>query len=210
MKGVGKRASAHREPSCILRHPNTIDPSSQRPSLESRRSVSDEGRADLGDAMGQGELELGGEELLDVCAADILSLLNFNHTKNVDRPETSTVTSSHILIEAFHRIRTGELAELLVHVVCTRARIISDPDTEDLNLQGLLLVNNIDTNNLSIGFLDFLQLTEEVPETRLRNDFIGRKDAHTVDLGGRLSLGGQMTADDLKLLERHFVDILPL
>ena len=44
---------------------------------------------------------------------------------------------------------------------------------------------------------------QEVPETRLRNDFVGREDAHAVDLGGGLMLRWQVTADDLVLVERH-------
>lgn len=31
---------------------------------------------------------------------------------------------------------------------------------------------------------------EEIPEPRLGNNFVGRKDAHAVDLGSRLGLGG--------------------
>lgn len=44
---------------------------------------------------------------------------------------------------------------------------------------------------------------QEVPETRLRNDFVGREDAHAVDLGIGLRLSGEVTADDLEFLERH-------
>ena len=35
----------------------------------------------------------------------------------VDGPETGTMPRSHILVEALHSIRTGELTVLLVHVV---------------------------------------------------------------------------------------------
>jgi hypothetical protein len=44
---------------------------------------------------------------------------------------------------------------------------------------------------------------EEIPEPRLRDDFIRRKDAHTVDFGSRLGLRGQMTPDDLEFLKAH-------
>ena len=44
---------------------------------------------------------------------------------------------------------------------------------------------------------------QEIPETRLGNDLIGRKDTHAVDLGGRLSLSGEVATDDLVFLERH-------
>ena len=48
-----------------------------------------------------------------------------------------------------------------------------------------------------------LDVPQEVPESRLRDNLVGRKDAHTVDLGGGLRLRGEVAADDLVFLERH-------
>ena len=59
----------------------------------------------------------------------------------MDGAEAGTVTGSHVLVEALHGIRTGELAELLVHVVGAGARVVTEPDAEVLDLQGLLFVN---------------------------------------------------------------------
>jgi hypothetical protein len=59
----------------------------------------------------------------------------------VDRPESGTVASGHVLVQALDSINTAELTELLVHVVGARARVVSEPDTEVLDLQGLLLVD---------------------------------------------------------------------
>ena len=64
----------------------------------------------------------------------------------MDRPETSPVPRRHILVQTPDRIRTRELTELLVHVVGTGTRVVTDPDTEVLDLQGLLLVNLKETN----------------------------------------------------------------
>jgi hypothetical protein len=44
---------------------------------------------------------------------------------------------------------------------------------------------------------------EEVPESRLRDDLVRRKDAHTIDFGSWLGLRGQMTPDDLVFLKAH-------
>ena len=129
--------------------------------LEGRRTARNEGRADLGDAVGERELEVGNEELPDVGATDVVGLLNLNNTEDlqgrplvrdwnlvtvwvcthVDRPEAGTVACSHILIEGLDGIRTSELPELLVHVVGAGARIITEPDAEVLDLQRLLLVD---------------------------------------------------------------------
>lgn len=51
--------------------------------LERRRSVRDEGRAGLRDAVRQRELEVGGEELLDVRPANVLRFLDLNHTEDL-------------------------------------------------------------------------------------------------------------------------------
>jgi hypothetical protein len=44
---------------------------------------------------------------------------------------------------------------------------------------------------------------QEIPESRLGNDLVGRKDAHAVYLGIGLSLRGEMTTDDLIFDEAH-------
>ncbi len=56
---------------------------SQRNDSESRGPVRNEGRADLGDTVGEGELELRDQELLDVGAADVLGLLDLDNTEDL-------------------------------------------------------------------------------------------------------------------------------
>jgi hypothetical protein len=43
--------------------------------------------------------------------------------------------------------------------------------------------HDVDGNNLSVGLLDLLQLTEVVPETRLGDNIVGRKDSHAARVG---------------------------
>ena len=45
----------------------------------------DEGRADLRDTVGKGELELGHQELLDVGTADVVPLLDLDNTKDLEK-----------------------------------------------------------------------------------------------------------------------------
>ena len=59
----------------------------------------------------------------------------------VDRPETRAVAGSHVLVERLDGIRTAELTELLVHVVRSGTRVVTEPDAEVLDLQRLLLVD---------------------------------------------------------------------
>lgn len=50
------------------------------------------------------ELEVLGEELLNVWALDIIRLLELDDLENVDRPESRSVTGGHILVESFNSI----------------------------------------------------------------------------------------------------------
>lgn len=55
--------------------------------------------------------------------------------------EAGAVTGSHVLVQGIDGVRPGHLAVLLVHVVGAGARIVTDPDTEVLDLLGALLVD---------------------------------------------------------------------
>ena len=59
----------------------------------------------------------------------------------VDRSEAGTVAGGHVLVEGIDGLAAGHLAVLLVHVVGTGARVVTDPDTEVLDLLGALLMN---------------------------------------------------------------------
>jgi hypothetical protein len=66
----------------------------------------------------------------------------------VDRPKTSAVTGGHVLVEGDDGVASGQLSVLLVHVVGARAGVVSDPDTEVLDLEGVLLM---DLSDMSIA-----------------------------------------------------------
>jgi hypothetical protein len=109
--------------------------------------------------VGKRELEVLGEELLDVRAANAVGLLDLSNAENlvklsatheqtsrevvtnVDGAETGTVTRSHVLVQRLNGIGSGELTELLVHVVGAGARVVTDPDGEVLDLLWALLVD---------------------------------------------------------------------
>lgn len=57
----------------------------------------------------------------------------------MNRTESSTMSSSHVLVQRFYSQCTGCIAVFLVHVVGTRTRIISKPDTVVLDSQWPLL-----------------------------------------------------------------------
>lgn len=113
------------------------------------RHLEEGGRANGGEdllalrgvAVRQGELEVLGQKLLDVGAADVLGLLNLNDLEDVDRPKAGTVTGGHVLVEGLDGVGAGHLTVLTVHVVGTGAGVVADPDADVLDLEGVLLVD---------------------------------------------------------------------
>lgn len=110
-----------------------------------------------GDTVREREFQALGEELLDVRAADALAVLDLDDAEDlsksvsgrsfsqkligtyVDGAEAGTVTGSHVLVQRVDGISSAELTELLVHVVGAGAGVVTQPDTEVLDLGGTLL-----------------------------------------------------------------------
>lgn len=51
------------------------------------------------------------------------------------------MSGSHILVTSMDSVGTGQLTELLVHVVGSRTRIVSKPNSEVLDFERLLLTD---------------------------------------------------------------------
>jgi hypothetical protein len=129
--------------------------------LESTGAPCGEGRTRFANTVRKREAEAWLKKLLDVRPANIFCLLNLDNAEDlrrtprqhqsipiphhehthVDRPETGTVASCHVLIKRFYGVRTSELTELLVHVVRSGARIVTNPYSKILHFQGLLFVD---------------------------------------------------------------------
>ena len=169
--------------------------------VEGRGALGGKDTGGTSSAVREGEAELGGKELLDVRAADVGSLLNLSNLEDVNRGETGTVTGSHVLVHGLDSLGAGQRTVLLVHVVGTGSRVVSEPDTKVLDLERPLLVDGVDGNDLTGGLLHLPELSNEVPEARLGNDGVLGEDPHPVELGSRLLLGGKVTADHHKLSE---------
>jgi hypothetical protein len=119
----------------------------------------------------------------------------------MNRPKPRTMSSRHILIQRLDSIRSAHLTIFLVHVVGARSRIIADPDAEVLDLEGPLLVNDVQGDNLAVGLLDLAEFHQEVPEAGFGHDGIGCEYAHAVELGRWVGLGWQMPPDNLVFCE---------
>jgi hypothetical protein len=64
-------------------NPYSVAPSHRDRQSESGRTVSNECRSSFGNTVRKRELEVGGKELLDVGAADIISLSDLNNAEDL-------------------------------------------------------------------------------------------------------------------------------
>jgi hypothetical protein len=107
------------------------------------------------------------------------------------------MTRAHVAVARCHRTANGQVTVLSVHVVGARPRVVAQPDAKVLDLQRCLLEHTLDGHNFAGGLLEFAQLTQEIPETGLGNDLVGRKDVHFEEGRRWLLFGGQFTANHL-------------
>jgi len=119
-------------------------------------SVGGEPVLGCGTSVGERELESWLEELLDVRPPDVFLLFNLGDSENLDIPESSSVSGSHVLVHGLDGLGSGKSSELLDHlgnqscshihtdptyVVGTGSGVVSEPDGKVLDLQWLLLVD---------------------------------------------------------------------
>lgn len=99
------------------------------------------------------------------------------------------VASTHFLVELRDSTVDGEVAELLVSVVCAGARVKAEPHAEVLYLARVALMHLGAGHDLASSLVETVQLGHEVPEAGARGVCIGSEHTHAVDLRGRLLLG---------------------
>ena len=111
----------------------------------------------------QRELDLGVVHLLDKCSASLAGGHRL-YTDDLDAVCPSTVTGSHIAVALGDSRGHGHVAVFAVHVVGSGTGVVPQPDAKVLDLQGLLLPDLLNTDDLAGGLLEFSQLTQKVPK----------------------------------------------
>jgi hypothetical protein len=76
--------------------------------------------------------------------------------------KTGTMTSSHVLIEGFNGVGSGQLSELLIHVVGSRTRVVTEPDAEVLDFQWALLMD-LNTSKPLVNWAASLYGSHHIP-----------------------------------------------
>jgi hypothetical protein len=111
------------------------------------------------------------------------------------------MSGCHILVQSLDGGGSAQLSILLVHVVCARSGVVSDPDAKVLDLGRALLVDDVQGDDLAVGLLNLAELHQEVPEAGLGYNSVVGEYAHAVEFRSWVGVGRQVAADDLVFLE---------
>lgn len=156
------------------------------------------------DSVWQWEFQVLSQELLDILSLDILSLSQFDNLQNVNVSKSGSVSGSQVLVHGLDSSDSGNISVLLVHVVNSRSRLVSDPNTESLHLGRSGLGDHIHGHNLSRSLLGLVQLLQEVPVSGLGNDGVWSENSHSEQLWLWDGLGRKTTTNNLILVQsRH-------
>merc|ERR1719348_1981003 len=111
------------------------------------------------------------------------------------------MTGSHVTVTLGDGSGDGDVAVLSVHVVGSTTGVVTNPHTKVLH-RGLILLKDLFTgNNLSDGFLQFLQLLHVVPESGFGSDNIRSKDPHAKNWRLGVFLCWDTSSDDFEFLQ---------
>lgn len=95
------------------------------------------------DTVGKRELDLGLGELHSIHTLQILGSYS-GCSDDLDGSRTSAVTTSHFVVKLRDGTRQGNISVFSVHIVCTRSRGITKPDTIVLD-NSVVLFHNLYT-----------------------------------------------------------------
>ena len=93
-----------------------------------------------GDTVGKRELDLGLGELHTIHTPQILGS-DSGCSNDLDGSRASTMTTGHFVVQLRDGTCQGDISVFSVHIVCTRSRVITEPDTIVLDNSVVLLHN---------------------------------------------------------------------
>ena len=108
----------------------------------------------------QRELDLGVMHLLDKRSAGLASFDGLN-ANNLNTVGTGSVTGSHIPVAGSHSSRNGQVTVFTVHVVGTRPRIVSEPDSKVLDFKWFLFSDFFNADDLASDQVVFDLILQE-------------------------------------------------
>jgi hypothetical protein len=154
-----------------------------------------------GNTVGKWELHLGLGKLQSIGTLQVRSG-DCACSDNLDGSRASAVTTGHFIIQLRDCSGQGNISEFAVHIVGTRTRRVTKPDTVVLD-NSVILFNNLHTvQDFTSGLLHLSELMHVIPELGLGDDRVGGKDDHPVSFWVWDVTGRGLAAHNLKLL--HF------
>ena len=181
-------------------------------SAESARLLGEEGSLEL---LGLSTVAAVRESELQILMSvhDVLVSLQIligNHggLDDLNRTITSTVSSSHLLIALLHSSEQSRITVLLVHVVSSGTRVVSQPDSVVLHLSASLVnlrksaiqvtvAYLVDSKNLTSSVLHLLQSVHEIPIAGLGSHRVRSEQSHSVDFRLGVNLRRKLATNDV-------------
>ncbi len=124
-------------------------------------------------------------KLLHTSAASLASR-DAIHLHDLNRFATSAVTTGHVVEQLGNSTSASRVAELLVHVMRSRSRIVAQKDAKVLHHLGRRIIALGAGQNLTIGTLQVLQTRRKVEKLALGLNVVLGKDRHAQQRGIRL------------------------
>lgn len=164
----------------------------------------------LGDGLGalveEGEVDLGRVELLDPGAA-AGGVGDGLDAEDLDLGVAGAVAGGHVVVGLGDGAGLGDVAELLDHRGV--AALLGVVDEGDGVVAGgdLLVADDGDGEDITLGGLDLVLVVHEAPEAGLGDDVVGGEDLVLVDGGVLVGVGGGFATNDLVVLQEgtdHF------
>lgn len=112
-----------------------------------------------------------------------------------------TMTCPHVSVTLGNSSWDTQIPVFPVHVMGSRPRVITKPNTKILNFNWRLFGNLFHRNDFTRGLLKFFQLSQEIPETGFGHDGIRSEDPHTVQWSVCFFLSGQFASNDFIFLQ---------
>ena len=109
------------------------------------------------------------------------------------------MAASHLHVQVGHSTAEGGVAVLLVHVDGIGTGEVLENDAVVLHAVGVLLEDLAGGDDFALNLSNLVLSLHVVPELGASQDGVTTKDTHSVELGGRVLLTGESSADNVKL-----------
>lgn len=97
----------------------------------------------------------------------------------------------------------GGVSVFLVHVDCFSSGQVSEDDAVVLNDTGVLFVDLLNRDDLSLDLSDFVLSLHVVPELGLGKNWVSSEHSHSVEGGVRVLLSRKSSANNEELSHLH-------